>query len=95
MQSYQGEIRLFPNWPNDKKAEFHSLRAVGGFLVSAHFSEGMTQRVDILSEAGSTLRLLSPWKNGVTCTTSSGTQRLNDKVIEIATKVGERLSFAI
>jgi len=95
MQSYQGEIRLFPNWPNDKKAEFHSLRAVGGFLVSALFSEGMTQRVDILSEAGSTLRLLSPWKDGVTCTTSSGTQRLNDKVIEIATKVGERLSFAI
>jgi hypothetical protein len=55
----------------------------------------MTQRVDILSEAGSTLRLLSPWKDGVNCTTSSGTQRLNDKVIEIATKVGERLSFAI
>ena len=26
MQSYHGEIRLLPNWPDDKKAEFHSLR---------------------------------------------------------------------
>jgi len=95
MQSYHGEIRLFPNWPCDKNAEFHSLRAVGGFLVSAHFSEGMTRRVDILSEAGCLLRLISPWKDGVNCTTSSGTQRLYDQVIEIATQPGERLSFAI
>ena len=26
MQSYHGEIRLLPNWPDDKKAELHSLR---------------------------------------------------------------------
>ena len=29
MQSYTGTIRLFPNWPADQDAAFHSLRAVG------------------------------------------------------------------
>ena len=35
MQSYDGTIRLFPNWPPEKDAEFHNLRAAGAFLVSA------------------------------------------------------------
>ncbi len=35
MQSYNGTIRLFPNWPMDKDAEFQDLRAAGAFLVSA------------------------------------------------------------
>ncbi|MBW7459917.1 hypothetical protein K0U00_38240, partial [Paenibacillus sepulcri] len=40
LQSYNGELRLFPNWPKDKRAEFHTLRAVGGFLVSASVEAG-------------------------------------------------------
>ena len=28
MQSYDETIRLYPNWPMDKDAEFHNLRAV-------------------------------------------------------------------
>ncbi|MCX5771067.1 MAG: hypothetical protein NTZ09_12470, partial [Candidatus Hydrogenedentes bacterium] len=35
LQSYTGTLRLFPNWPADKAAEFSTLRAVGAFLVSS------------------------------------------------------------
>ncbi len=35
IQSYNGIIRLFPNWPEDKDAAFKTLRAAGGFLISS------------------------------------------------------------
>jgi hypothetical protein len=94
MQSYNGQIRLFPNWPADKAAEFFSLRAVGGFLVSAVFSEGAVRKAEILSEAGSPLRLVSPWKDGATCTSASGTSRVCGDLIELPTRPGEIIGFS-
>jgi alpha-L-fucosidase 2 len=64
LQSYTGTLRLFPNWPLSVNAEFHTLRAVGGFLVSAACSTGVVQWVRILSEAGAPLKLVSPWQPG-------------------------------
>lgn len=75
LQSYSGTLRLFPNWPLTKAAEFHTLRAVGGFLVSAACKDGVVQWVRIVSEAGAPLKLLSPWKQG--------------EIIERATQPGE------
>jgi hypothetical protein len=60
MQSYNGEIRLFPNWPADQDAEFHNLRAAGAFLVSAEQKDGRIRNVRILSEAGNKLTLITP-----------------------------------
>jgi len=60
MQSYNGEIRLFPNWPADKNAEFHDLRAAGAFLVSARLRKGRIENVRIISEAGNKLVLITP-----------------------------------
>ena len=65
LQSYTGTLRLFPNWPLDRPAEFHTLRAVGGFLVSARCSAGGVDWVHILSETGAPLRLYSPWEPGI------------------------------
>lgn len=62
LQSYNGLLRLFPNWPLTKAAEFQTLRAVGGFLVSAACSDGVVQWVRIVSEAGTRLKLVSPWQ---------------------------------
>ncbi|OFX44077.1 MAG: hypothetical protein A2X03_08185 [Bacteroidetes bacterium GWA2_40_15] len=59
MQSYSGEIRLFPNWPPEKDAEFHNLRAAGAFLVSARLRNGKIENVRIISEAGNKLILKS------------------------------------
>lgn len=64
LQSYTGTLRLFPNWPLTKAAEFESLRAVGGFLVSAACADGRVQWIRIVSEAGETLSIHSPWKPG-------------------------------
>lgn len=77
LQSYTGTLRLFPNWPLTRTAEFHTLRAVGAFLVSAACADGAVQWVRIFSEAGSMLRLLSPWQPGV--------------LIERATQPGEEI----
>ncbi|MCF6357494.1 MAG: glycoside hydrolase family 95 protein [Draconibacterium sp.] len=56
MQSYDGTIRLFPNWPLKKDAEFYNLRAVGAFLVSATLKDGRVQEIRIYSEAGALLK---------------------------------------
>lgn len=94
MQSYTGEIRLFPNWPASAGcAEFHSLRAVGAFLVSARSEGGCVVRVEILSERGGELRLINPWplavieRNGVTA---------NDdrQLIVLQLAAGERVRLA-
>ena len=58
LQSQGGLLRVFPAvppaWP---EAAFENLRAEGAFLVSAARSEGKTQWVKIVSEAGGPCRL--------------------------------------
>jgi len=89
MQSYDGTIRLFPNWPMDKDAEFHSLRAAGAFLVSAALMDGRVGEVEIVSEAGGTLRVLVPWERGGTIRTRKGVAPLGSSSVEIETSKGE------
>src|SRR6185295_2349670 len=36
LQSYEGVLRIFPNWNPTKNASFHKLRAYGAFLVSSN-----------------------------------------------------------
>ncbi len=62
LQSVQNKIRLFPCWPKDKDAAFNGLRAQGGFVVSAKFSNGQVTSATIESTVGKQLQLLSPWK---------------------------------
>ncbi|MCC6486297.1 MAG: DUF4838 domain-containing protein [Candidatus Hydrogenedentes bacterium] len=91
MQSYDGTIQLFPNWPKDKPAAFRTLRAAGAFLVSATCSEGRVNEVEILSEAGSTLRLHIPWEGGAHLITASGERDVPDALLELATITGETI----
>lgn len=62
LQSVQNKIRLFPCWPDNKDAKFSGLRAQGGFIVSAEYSDGRVASATIESTAGNQLQLLSPWK---------------------------------
>jgi hypothetical protein len=89
LQSYNGIIRLFPNWPLHQDAEFHQLRAVGAFLVSAVLKEGTIRQVEIASEAGGTLRILLPWREGGTAVTRAGTLPLRGGLLELKTTKGE------
>ncbi len=93
MQSYSGTIRLFPNWPTDKNAEFRNLRAAGAFLVSASIKDGKFSGVEIFSEAGMPLKIIMPWKDATMVTNSEGTRHLSGELIEIKTNKGEIITF--
>ena len=90
MQSYNGIIRLFPNWPLDKRAEFSTLRAVGGFLVSAIADDGIIQGIEIYSEAGSTLRVYNPW-NQARCIRRGKEEKLTGDILVLDTDRGEKI----
>jgi len=94
LQSYNSRLRFFPNWPKDKKAEFRTLRAVGAFLVSAKFSDGKVEWIEVLSEAGGALTIINPWDKEVLCKTSKGQKILSGKELTMQTKPGELLQFS-
>ncbi len=61
LQSYDGVIRLFPDWPRNLNARFGTLRAVGAFLVSAQLKDGIVRGVKIISEKGRDCTIVNPW----------------------------------
>ncbi len=93
MQSYNGTIRLFPNWPVEKDAEFFNLRASGAFLVSAELKKGKVEEIEITSEAGGTLRMILPWKKGTQKSSLHGKTRLTSRNVEVETAKGEKIYF--
>jgi hypothetical protein len=60
LQSVDNVIRVFPCWPKEKDACFTSLRAQGGFLVSAEQKGGRVTKLEIVSTVGGPLRVLNP-----------------------------------
>ncbi|GGA10173.1 hypothetical protein GCM10008018_64510 [Paenibacillus marchantiophytorum] len=93
LQSYKGILRFFPNWNLEIDAEFTTLRAVGGFLVSALVNQGDIQWIEIYSEAGTLLRLYNPWDQGAKMISSSGQTVWTDSLITIETTQGEHIRF--
>ena len=62
LASTDGVLELFPAWPAAEAASFRQLRAYGAFIVSAQRSEsGVVSAVEMLSEAGATAKIRSPW----------------------------------
>jgi hypothetical protein len=93
MQSYNGTIRFFPNWPMDKDAEFHNLRAAGAFLVSAVLRDGKVRKIEILSEAGNPLKILLPWEKGGSMKNNKGTKSFKSPMVEMTTGKDEFIVF--
>ncbi|MBB6735013.1 glycosyl hydrolase family 95 catalytic domain-containing protein [Cohnella zeiphila] len=96
LQSYNGVLRFFPNWPADRRAAFSTLRAVGGFLISAVWEDGNVREIEIYSEAGSQLRIYNPWKEGARITRDGegGKAWAAGDVIETDTAPGETIRLA-
>jgi hypothetical protein len=67
LNSDQGVVKAFPNWPDDKDASFTRLREKGAFVISASYDgdEERVEYVDVTSEAGKTLTIAAPWADGV------------------------------
>lgn len=62
LQSHTDTLRIFPAIPKCwENASFHNLRAQGAFLVSAVRKDGKTVSVEIESEKGKDLLLVSPF----------------------------------
>ena len=61
MQSYEGVLRIFPNWNLQKPASFHNLRAYGAFLISSQIKNGKIGFVKIYSEKGRYCIMENPW----------------------------------
>jgi hypothetical protein len=87
LQSYSGALRFFPNWSLEIAAEFRTLRAAGGFLVSAACAGGRVKWIEITSEAGAPLEVLLPWRAIVT--SRAGKREVALPTLNIATEVGE------
>jgi alpha-L-fucosidase 2 len=61
LQSYEGVIRIFPNWNHTKNAGFSKLRAYGAFVISSRLHNGRIEFVTLLSEKGRTCVMENPW----------------------------------
>jgi hypothetical protein len=95
MQSVGGVIRLFPNWPLEKRAAFRDLRAVGAFLVGAECSGGRVGEVKIFSEVGGELSLVNPWSGAVRIVREGRPDAvLEGKRIVFATSKSETIHFS-
>jgi len=94
LQSYNGTIRLFPNWPKNKDAAFNQLRAAGAFLISATQKDGEVISLEVLSEKGQELHIMLPWEQSELLSTE-GTKKLSGSSQRIATRPGEVLHFKV
>ena len=61
LQSYQGIIKIFPNWSISKPCEFKNLRADSGFLVSSQIADNDIKYVSIFSENDSRMIIENPY----------------------------------
>ncbi len=93
LQSYNGVIRLFPNWPSEQTARFESLRAVGAFLVSAEYKNGQVNHVEVLSEKGGTLKIYSPWPLGASILVDGKPFKIKDNLLEWPMTRGQKTVF--
>lgn len=88
MQSFEGIIRLFPDWDKSIDCRFKNLRADGAFLVSAEYKSGEIGNIEIKSEVGRPLTIQNPYDkciiNGKTYT---------ENVITIKTLPGEIITI--
>ena len=57
IQSWRGEIELFPAWPLELDAEFNNLLTEGGFLVSATLRNGKIKKLIVTVQANKRLRI--------------------------------------
>ncbi|MGY5116365.1 glycosyl hydrolase family 95 catalytic domain-containing protein [Streptomyces sp. 900105755] len=96
LQSFQHDIKIFPDWPANSNAKFGGLLAYDGFLVSSSIRDNAVEYVRITSRSGRDLTFTNPWPgrtmeyyvDGVHQGTLSGT------TIKLHTKVGESIDLA-
>jgi hypothetical protein len=96
LQSFQNDVKVFPDWPAGSNGKFGDLLAYGDFLVSSSIAGNAVQYVRVLSQKGGNYTFTNPWpgrsvelyRNGSDAGTLSGTK------ITIGTAVNETIDLA-
>ena len=96
LQSFQNDVKVFPDWPSGSNAKFGDLLAAGDFLISSSLSGNSVQYVQAVSQAGGNYVFTNPWPgqsmeyylNGVDQGTLSGTK------ITVGTAAGATIDLA-
>lgn len=89
LQSYDGTLRFFPAFPDNRTGRF-TLHAEGGFVVSSEIKSGEVQWISVKSLFGNTCRLELPWSKATARSNKFRKNRiLNRKIVEIKTMPGE------
>ncbi len=85
-------LRLFAAWPPEWDASF-TLRARGGFVVTAAHRAGKPEFVELVSEAGARCRLRNPWPDAEITLQRNGkpAEKLKGALLTFNTTKGERL----
>ncbi|MEW1863516.1 hypothetical protein AB0399_24635 [Streptomyces sp. NPDC088194] len=96
LQSFQGDVKVFADWPANSNAKFGDLMAAGGFLISSSMADNAVQYVRAVSQKGGDLVFTNPWpgspvqvyRGGSDAGTVSGTK------ITLSTSAGETITLA-
>lgn len=94
LQSYEGVIRLFPDWDYSSDASFGTLRADGAFLVSASLKDGII-KAEIFSEKGGTLNVEAPKGGNYALVKDSEAIPFNGEDISVMTVPGEKITVKL
>ena len=97
LQSYEGIIRVFPNWNRRRNATFTNLRAYGAFLVTSSLKNGKVQEVKLFSEKGRPCKIENPWTNKPVQLSRNGKKVdvLYGRYLQIHTSVGEKIDLQL
>jgi len=93
LQSYEGVVRIFPNWDSSIDASYENLRAYGAFLVSSSMKDGLIGKVRVNSEKGRMLTLENPWPGSDVQLVRNGRLdgTLTGELLSIPTSAGEEI----
>ena len=93
LQSYEGVVRIFPNWNHTRDASFHQLRAYGAFVISSSLDKGTVKYVQMLSEKGRPCVLENPWPGKAVQLVRNGKQAeiLTGDILKFQTKENEMI----
>ena len=85
-------LQLFPAWPREWEARY-TLRARGGFIVTAAMRNGSVEHVELESHAGAPCRLRNPFPGEDVQLFRNETQaeKLSGSLLTFATSPGERI----
>jgi hypothetical protein len=95
LQSFQHDIKVFPDWPANTSGKFGDLLATGDFLISSGRVANAVQYIRIVSQRGGNGTVTNPWPGSVEVyRNGTDTGAVSGARITLATSAGDTLDLA-